>query len=100
MSVSIVEPELDSAMLSAERAEPAQKLKPWAWLAIVLISALAFAIFRPVGGFAFLNFDDDLYLENNPWLRKGITAESLQWAITANLTHFSMRAEYWSPVTL
>jgi tetratricopeptide (TPR) repeat protein len=83
-----------------ERARLGWSSQAWLWLALVLIAALAFAIFRPVGGFAFLNFDDDLYLENNPWLRKGITAESVHWALTANLTEFSMRAEYWSPVTL
>jgi tetratricopeptide (TPR) repeat protein len=102
MSAISVEPTLDSATLvpEPERAVPARKSKTHLALAAALIALLAFAIFRQVGGFAFLNFDDDLYLENNPWMRKGITAESLRWAFTANLTEFSIRAEYWSPVTL
>lgn len=69
-------------------------------LLIATMIALAFATFHPVGAYGFLNYDDDLYLANNPWLRQGITWASAQWALSANLLSFSIRAEYWSPVTL
>jgi tetratricopeptide (TPR) repeat protein len=100
MPIASVEPALDSATIVPEQIARGRNRGLWMVAACALIAALTLTIFHPVGGFAFLNFDDDLYLENNPWLRKGITSESLQWALTANLTHFSMRAEYWSPVTL
>lgn len=67
---------------------------------VLLVLALAVAIFHPVGGYAFLNWDDDIYLQNNPRIRDGITVASLEWAFTANLTHFSKHAEYWAPITL
>ncbi len=66
----------------------------------VLLAALGALIFHPVRHFEFLNFDDDLFLVNNPWLKRGITWDSLHWALTANLFTFSIRAEYWSPLTL
>ena len=69
-------------------------------LLVLLVLMLSVAIFHPVGGYAFLNWDDDIYLQNNPHLRDGITAASLDWAFTANLTHFSKYAEYWAPITL
>ena len=69
-------------------------------LLILLVAVLGLVIFHPVGGYAFLNWDDDIYLQTNPHLRHGITAESMEWAFTANLTHFSKYAEYWAPITL
>ncbi len=69
-------------------------------LLVLLVVVLAVAMFHPVGGYAFLNWDDDIYLQNNPHLRNGFTAASVDWAFTANLTHFSPHAEYWAPLTL
>ena len=69
-------------------------------LLVLLVVALAVVMFYPVRGYAFLNWDDDIYLQNNPYLRNGFTATSVDWAFTANLTHFSQYAEYWAPLTL
>lgn len=69
-------------------------------LLILLVLVLSATVPFPVGGYAFLNWDGDIYLQNNPHLRDGITAASLDWAFTANLTHFSTYAEYWAPITL
>jgi Tfp pilus assembly protein PilF len=70
------------------------------WLFLGLTVLLGWLIYHPVGHFEFLNFDDDIYLSNNPWMKRGLTGESLRWAFGANLTEFSQRAEYWSPITL
>jgi tetratricopeptide (TPR) repeat protein len=70
------------------------------WVVAGLLIVLAAVIFHPVRNFEFLNFDDDLYLLTNPWLKQGFTLKSVEWAFTAHLTHFSQRAEYWSPITL
>lgn len=69
-------------------------------LFFLLVVGLAVALFFPVGGFRFLNWDDNIYLQDNPHLREVFTAASLEWAFTANLTHFDKTAEYWSPLTL
>lgn len=85
-------------MSSPTRPASVTRLR-WLCLAL-LLAALEAAIYHPVRGFAFLNWDDDVYLEQNPWLREGLTGRGIGWAFTANLTGFSKFAEYWSPITL
>jgi hypothetical protein len=85
---------MESPVQSADKA----RLR-WLLFAL-LLAAIGTLLFHPAGGFAFLNWDDDLYLERNPWLREGLTAQGIGWAFTANLTGFSKFAEYWSPITL
>jgi hypothetical protein len=71
------------------------------WLLFALFTAaLGVLLFHPARSFGFLNWDDDLYLENNPWLREGLSAKGIGWAFRANLTGYSKFAEYWSPITL
>ncbi len=88
------------------RAEDREKALSWLsgsrrwWLFLLVAAALALAIYGPVRAFEFINFDDDAYLENNPWLKRGFTWQSMEWAFVANLLQFSPHAEYWSPLTL
>jgi Tfp pilus assembly protein PilF len=70
------------------------------WLLAAVIVVLGAALYHPVRHFAFLNFDDDAFITQNPWLAMGLTWESLHWALFANLTVYSTSAEYWSPITL
>jgi len=71
------------------------------WIATICGAVLVWAaIYAPVRHFDFLNFDDDMFLSDNPWLTRGLTWQSVQWAFCANLTLFSNHAEYWSPITL
>ncbi len=62
--------------------------------------ALALLIYHPARHFEFLNFDDNRFVEGNPWLRVGFSWASLRWAFTAHLTAPSSYAEYWGPLTL
>jgi tetratricopeptide (TPR) repeat protein len=75
------------------------RLARWAWLAaaIVLLGAV---IYHPVGHFAFINLDDNKFIEGNPWLEMGLNWQSFSWAFNANLGWHSQNAEYWSPLTL
>lgn len=85
-------------MIDSNQPRRAARLR---WLLFALFTAaLGVLLFHPVGGFGFLNWDDDLYLENNPWLREGLSPRGIGWAFRANFTGFSKFAEYWSPVTL
>jgi hypothetical protein len=73
----------------------------WRWPVFAALTVLiGLLIYFPVRHFEFLNFDDDRFISENPWLTRGFGWASLRWAFTANLTEFSMRAEYWSPLTL
>jgi len=70
------------------------------WIVVGLLVVAWLCIYAQVRHFDFLNFDDDMFLSNNPWLKQGLTWLSVQWAFTADLFIFSKHAEYWSPITL
>jgi len=52
-----------------------------------------FATYAGVGGHAYLNLDDDVYVTRNPWVRNGLTWESARWAFT------TVHEAYWIPLT-
>ena len=64
------------------------------------LALITFAVFGQTTRFHFLNFDDDLFISENPKLAAGLSAKGIAWAFTANLTHNEPGAEYWEPLTL
>lgn len=62
-------------------------------LAVLAICSATFAIYAPARHFHFVNFDDDQYVYNNPSVQKGLTLESVRWALTTG--YFGL----WFPVT-
>ena len=65
------------------------------WLALSLgLSLLTLAGFLPVLRNGFVNFDDPQYVYANPWVRQGVSAAGLRWALTAQV------AGNWHPLTL
>jgi tetratricopeptide (TPR) repeat protein len=60
----------------------------------VLLVAAILLIYSQTAGFGFVNYDDDVYVYNNPHVQQGITAESLRWALTAVVSN------NWMPLTL
>lgn len=65
-------------------------------LGILALLLLTLAVYFQVAGFDFINFDDDLYVVNNPHVQKGLNGESIAWAF-----HFTRKGEgsYWHPLT-
>jgi tetratricopeptide (TPR) repeat protein len=57
---------------------------------LVIITA---AVYAPLAGHDFVNFDDNLYVYENSHVRQGLTAESLRWAFT------TFHASNWHPLT-
>src|SRR5512145_1136232 len=54
--------------------------------ALGVVAALAVATaaaFAPLWANEFVNYDDDLYVTNNPEVRRGLTAEGVRWAFTS-----------------
>ncbi len=51
------------------------------------------AIYAPVAGYSFINYDDDLYVTRNPVVQRGLTGDGLAWALT------SVKLYYWQPLT-
>lgn len=63
---------------------------------IVICTALVLlvlAVFWPVQHYDFVNYDDNLYVQDNHHLEEGLTAKSLQWMLTAT------DGGSWHPVT-
>jgi Flp pilus assembly protein TadD len=53
-----------------------------------------FAVYAQSSGFAFVNYDDDVYVSQNAHVRAGITPASVKWSLTAPV------AGNWAPVTM
>ena len=66
-------------------------------LGLLLVLILC-VLFMQVAHHEFVDWDDVLYLVDNPFLQKGLNAETLTWALTADLTFDSEHSIYWSPV--
>ncbi|MBI4179410.1 tetratricopeptide repeat protein [bacterium] len=47
----------------------------------------------------FVNFDDNLYVSENPNIRDGLTWEGIRWAFSADLLFQSKNSDYWQPLT-
>lgn len=58
-------------------------------LLLVLSVAL---VYWPVGGYPFVNFDDNIYVYNNPCVLGGLTAENVAWAF------HGFHANFWHPL--
>lgn len=60
--------------------------------AAALVVATLF-IYWPVVGFEFVDFDDDVYITDNPVVRSGLSARGVLWAFTSG------HAANWHPLT-
>jgi len=61
-------------------------------ISLLLVGA-TLAIYYQLRHYSFINFDDDVYVANNPFIKSGLKIQNLQWAITAT------RASNWHPLT-
>jgi tetratricopeptide (TPR) repeat protein len=62
-------------------------------LVSIAIATATWVIFWPATQNQFVNFDDNLYVTENPQVRRGLTMQGLAWAMT------SMTASNWHPIT-
>src|SRR6185369_6224730 len=60
----------------------------------VALAAAVLAAFWPAVHNGFVNYDDIHYLTENPYVRRGFSAETLWWALTTDTPN------YWHPLTL
>jgi tetratricopeptide (TPR) repeat protein len=75
-------------------SDPADRRPALARLGVAAALAIAtFALYARVRGFAFLHFDDNMYVTENPVVRQGLTGSGIGWALTT--LHFSN----WHPLT-
>lgn len=62
-------------------------------LIIVALIAVCLLIYGQVIGFQFINFDDNLYVYDNPFVLAGLTGRSFRWAFT------TFHSANWHPLT-
>jgi tetratricopeptide (TPR) repeat protein len=62
------------------------------WIALALAFATALA-YWPVLSNDFVNYDDDLYILNNPYVQRGLGSDTIVWAFT------TFRGANWFPLT-
>jgi hypothetical protein len=58
------------------------------------LAAAILAVYSQVAHFDFINYDDEVYVYENPQVRAGLTAAGIKWAFTAVV------AGNWAPVTM
>ena len=58
-----------------------------------LLTAAVLVVFWPVLGHDFVNFDDNRYVTENPWVQRGLDAASFRWAWTTT------SVANWHPLT-
>jgi tetratricopeptide (TPR) repeat protein len=71
---------------------PARTPRTGLWICLALL-ALTLTVYAQVRTFAFVNFDDPDYVTGNLHVRRGFTAEGVQWAFTSG------EFANWFPVT-
>src|SRR5579862_6368431 len=77
----------------SKRRTSSQNLKQRKWLAAVLLAAITVAAYWELADHPFINYDDDVYVTNNPEVQSGLTGQSIKWA-------FQSTAESnWHPLT-
>lgn len=62
-------------------------------LVCVILSALTILVFRQIGDFDFVNYDDPVYVFQNAHISNGVSLEGIRWALTAGY------AANWHPLT-
>ncbi len=59
----------------------------------IVLTMATLAVFWQVNQFAFVNFDDDIYVFGNASLQSGMTMDGIRWAFSTTY------ADFWHPVT-
>ncbi len=62
------------------------------WAASTVLFAGTMLLFSRSLGYDFINYDDPIYLTNNPHVQAGLTWDGLGWAFTG-------KSDYWHPLT-
>lgn len=59
----------------------------------ICLAIVSFVVYLPVASHEFVNFDDNVYVTENPNVLSGLSWQSVKWAFTA------VHATYWQPMT-
>ena len=62
-------------------------------LICLFLIVITLGVYWQVNQFDFINYDDNLYVTENPYVKTGVSFDGIQWAFTTNLTG------NWHPLT-
>jgi Flp pilus assembly protein TadD len=77
---------------AAGKAAAGPTASPVLWMCLALVVATAL-VYAPVRSYDFVDFDDDVYVRNNPHVTEGLTVRGIRWALTTG------HAVNWHPLT-
>ena len=63
-------------------------------LCLILLFVSTFLVYGQITGNEFINFDDELYITNNPWVKNGLTMDGMIWAFDLDYKD----GLYWHPL--
>src|SRR5437867_1516912 len=62
-------------------------------LVCLVLALVTLGVYWPVGGFPFVNYDDQVYVTENAQVEDGLSAQGVLWAFT------NIEAAFWHPLT-
>ncbi|MCH6568679.1 MAG: tetratricopeptide repeat protein [Acidobacteria bacterium] len=62
-------------------------------VAALLLIASTLLVYAPIIDFQFINYDDNIYVTSNPWVKQGLSWQGARWAMTA------LEGGAWHPLT-
>lgn len=76
----------------------AERLRQPATIVSICLAIAVFAVFAPVSGYDFVDYDDDRYISENPHIQDGLSSDGVGWAFSTGLTS-EYKGEMWLPLT-
>lgn len=61
---------------------------------------MVLAVYWQTRGFAFVNYDDNVFVYSNQHVLRGLTWENVVWSLTAGVGSEATDADYWRPLSL
>lgn len=83
---------VNSSLFGPSKESPARAGRAPLWIALLLATGVLAVHGRSVG-FEFINFDDNVYVTENPTVLAGLTPGGISWAFT------TFHASNWHPLT-
>lgn len=84
---------LPQAGVAATARNPRGPTPKGTYAGVILLLAMILAVFQPLASSQFINFDDNVYILENPQVRSGLSAANVSWAFKA------FHAGTWQPLT-
>jgi tetratricopeptide (TPR) repeat protein len=83
---------LNSAPAGAPALLPPRPRFP-GWFPAALVALATIILFWPATHFEFVNYDDNVYVTENPHVQSGLTWQGVKWAFSN-----TQQADYWAPM--